>query len=684
MNKQSTKRARYSGKSGTKKQIQDSHPFNLFWKDHPQLFLFILALVIRLIFVSSLINRPGFAIPIVDEIDFDRMARLFASSLSFEPGPLFRPPLWPLLLGVMYIIFGPIFPIARLINSVLGALAVVAAYRLGKRLFNIKIAFISGIVLSFYGMLVHFNTTGLATSLLIYLVLEALNLSLLAHERGRSSLFFWSGVLWGLAALARPVALLPAAIIAVYLLLIRPDEHGVTGLRRFQFYFLGLVLAIAPITIRNYLQGDLALISTNGGINFYLGNNDRATGFTATHPVLDVYWTPEDIHKYAERQVGRRLTPTQVSSYYAREALRFMEFQSAKASKLLLKKLYLTFNRIEIGNNGDINFFAHRNPLLAALMIIGFGIVAPFGLTGMVMGWKKSSEHKVVILVALSYLLMTVIFFVAARFRLPAVPILSIFAVYAASQIAGDVGRNPLLKKIVIAEGVLAFGLIIHSNFYRMSEGDTSYGYFLQGQVLAREGKMEEAIESFDMALKTYYYVPLANYYIGHIYLKQGKPDLTIEYCQRELEMGENRLAYIDLGKAYRLLNRRSEAEVAFTKAYEFNPRDDEVRSLLAQEIGERAITAADEGRWEEAKKLFLNSGLIDPKNPFYPFGVAGAHWALGDTIKANAIINEVLYAHPEFPPAVEWKNGWRPDVKGEGSVLISPQKPEFLPTSEK
>ena len=37
---------------------------------------------------------------------------------------------------------------------------------------------------------------------------------------------------------------------------------------------LGLLVAIAPVTLRNYALGsDVVLISSNAGINFYLGNN---------------------------------------------------------------------------------------------------------------------------------------------------------------------------------------------------------------------------------------------------------------------------------------------------------------------------------------------------------------------------------------------------------------------------
>ncbi|NIN01520.1 MAG: hypothetical protein GTO24_26530, partial [candidate division Zixibacteria bacterium] len=43
---------------------------------------------------------------------------------------------------------------------------------------------------------------------------------------------------------------------------------------------------IAPVTLRNYFVGkDLVLIAWQGGLNFYLGNNPDATGYTPVSPL---------------------------------------------------------------------------------------------------------------------------------------------------------------------------------------------------------------------------------------------------------------------------------------------------------------------------------------------------------------------------------------------------------------
>ena len=304
------------------------------WRDHPALLVFVLALVIRLIYLATLAVRPGFSIPIVDEVDYDRMAKLFATGQGLSPGPLFRPPLWPTVLGIVYVMFGPIFPYARLANVLLGALAVNASYRLGVRLFNKHTALVAGIVLSCYGLFVHFSGTGLATSLVVYLTVEALNLSFRARERGTWQSFLYAGLVWGLACIARPVALAPALIIAIELFFrwnVVPKER----VTHFATFLIGFLVAIAPVTLYNAGKGDAVLISTNGGINFFFGNNPASDGIAAYHPAYGVFWTPQKAHTWAEQVTGTRMRPSEVSRFYYREGIRFLLFHPEESLSLI-------------------------------------------------------------------------------------------------------------------------------------------------------------------------------------------------------------------------------------------------------------------------------------------------------------------------------------------------------------
>ncbi len=643
-------------------------------QDHPALILFLIALAVRFVYLGTLFVRPGFNIPIVDEIAYDRMARYFITMLDFGPGPLFRPPFWPFVLGVSYALFGSVFAIARLLNVFLGALAVAAAYRLGVKLMDRKIAFAGALILCIYGFFVHINATGLATSLLVYLVLEAMNLSLRTRHSGHWASALFAGLLWGLAAITRPVALLPAVIVLGDLVF-RGGSEPKQRIRQAAWVVVGLAIAIAPVTVRNALEGDAALISTNGGINFYLGNNQAATGYTAYHPALGVFWTPDKAHAWAENVAGRRMKATEVSTFYTKQGINYLVNNPLDALGLWGRKLILLLSGREISNNGDLDFMADHNPFLKFLLLFGYGALLPFALTGMVLLWFKGPEQRLAIVVAVSLLLINILFFVSARYRLPAAPFFALFAAAAGAYLLQTDWKKHGREVALVGACIVVLGLPVNLNLGGLPEGgNPAYGWFIQGQVLQREGNPFEAEDAFLKALEHNPRTPLANFYVGELKLERGKAEEAVKYFERELENGPSAIASKRLGLAYRQLGRRRDAADAFRDARMMNPNDPELNTLLAQEIGEQAISAADKQEWQKALTLFEEAMKTDPNNPFFAFGIASCQWVLGDTLLASNMMKALIAASPEFPPAQEWAGGWRPGKDSGGPTLFVPE----------
>ena len=88
----------------------------------------------------------------------------------------------------------------------------------------------------------------------------------------------------GLSAIARPNVLLFGPAIVVWLAIVHRRE-ALRALIYVACVTTGCLLVILPITIRNYVVGkDVALIATQGGVNFYIGNNPQADGRTAIVP----------------------------------------------------------------------------------------------------------------------------------------------------------------------------------------------------------------------------------------------------------------------------------------------------------------------------------------------------------------------------------------------------------------
>jgi len=86
-------------------------------------------------------------------------------------------------------------------------------------------------------------------------------------------------------------------------------------------------MVISLIIIRNYSIEKRFTPSALGGINFYIGNNPKATGcFISPHgiSISPIEEIKTSIH-YAEKESGKRLTPSQASHYWLLKGLKFIK-----------------------------------------------------------------------------------------------------------------------------------------------------------------------------------------------------------------------------------------------------------------------------------------------------------------------------------------------------------------------
>jgi len=191
----------------------------------------------------------------------------------------------------------------------------------------------------------------------------------------------------------------------------------------------GLFLLILPITIRNAAVGkELVLIATQGGINFYLGNNGSADGLSAVMPEpIGHNLQIKDITHIAENESGRKLTPGEVSSFWFQKTLNEILERPLETFTLFLKKLYFNFSNREISNNRNLSDFFSRHFLLM-LNPLSFGLVFSLAVMAVFSGWPSHWGVKLIAITVLIYVLAVALFFFNSRFRLPVLPLYFILA----------------------------------------------------------------------------------------------------------------------------------------------------------------------------------------------------------------------------------------------------------------
>ncbi|MBS1262783.1 MAG: hypothetical protein MAG453_02147 [Calditrichaeota bacterium] len=624
------------------------------------------ALALRLLYLLTLAGNPWVNQPIVDEVAYREMAFAVLHG-SPDLYPLFRPPLWPFVLSLYYAVAGTDagFFGVRVLSAVIGALAVLSGFRVAERLFDRRIAWFSATVAALCGITLHLHTTGLATSLFTLLTVEAVRRTIVAREPDSppvSALF--AGILWGLAVLARPNALVSALVSAAWLLVAVRTRHRIPLENRILRAFalvLALILVVAPVTMLNWVHGrDFVIVSNNGGINFYLGNNRYTDGMSPQHPQLGPDWSPAAAEQWASEQAGRRFKPSEASGWYYRKGLEYWRDHPFDAAGLWLKKLLLTVGGTETSNNGDWKFFAEHRIMLRALLLVGFWWIGPLAFIGIWLRRKDTRVAYLAAIVALNLLLISM-FFVASRFRAPLIPLLAPFAVHTIATVVSRRTSARRTKRVALAAIVLTAGLNLAAYPFRQP-GNPAYGHLLTGRLHEREGDTKLAADHYREALSHRSDTPFAHMYLGDLARKRGDWEQAIANYRRENEIKPRWKAYRGLGICYRERGVHDSARVAFEQAYLLNPTDDTVRRALAEEIGEQAIDSSERGDWRAAADRFARARRVAPENPFFTFGLAGARWALGDSARADRLIDSLLRKHPGFIPALRWKeDGWRP-----------------------
>jgi 4-amino-4-deoxy-L-arabinose transferase-like glycosyltransferase len=222
--------------------------------------------------------------PLSDSHAYDTFARTLVEHgvFGWEPSKPFAfwPPGTSFLYAGMYWLFGFSYVPIVALNLALSVGIIVTSARLGERFFGARVGLATAIVMSAWPTLVLYPT--IIASELPYLFFSACALDVWTAPRGHWALrALGAGVLLGIAALIRPLALALPAVYAGALLL----QRGLSVAEFLKQFKTGVIVVaamatvIAPWTWRNYqLYDELVLISTNGGITFWMGNTPGTPG----------------------------------------------------------------------------------------------------------------------------------------------------------------------------------------------------------------------------------------------------------------------------------------------------------------------------------------------------------------------------------------------------------------------
>jgi 4-amino-4-deoxy-L-arabinose transferase-like glycosyltransferase len=189
------------------------------------------------------------------------------------------PPGYPVVLGVVFKMFGEGIWSTYALNVALGVLTVGVVYAIGVAMFDRRTAIIAALVMAFWPGQVYFSSLTLSEPLFTFLFATAVLLIVVAARQtaARGPLVITFGLVTGLAMLTRGQAglLLPFALLAWRAMGWR--WRPALGWAMLAALVAGVVLA--PWVARNQRElGSPVIIATNMGPNVWIGNHAGASG----------------------------------------------------------------------------------------------------------------------------------------------------------------------------------------------------------------------------------------------------------------------------------------------------------------------------------------------------------------------------------------------------------------------
>lgn len=310
-------------------------------------------------------------------------------------------PAEPFFVSPLYLYFlraaGVSLLAARIIQVILGSVAVVLIFDMARRWFGDRAAVVAAILAIGTGVISFYEITILQAALDPFLV--ALVLWLFCVAAPPAILGFAAGLL----VLNRPNALLWIPVLVIAILWLR-------GWRKAVALAAGVILAIAPVTIRNYaVSHQMVLVASHGGLNFYIGNNPDADG--TYHHVAGVRPTIAGQAQDAPRVEGRE------GSFY-RRAWNWIASNPGAALALFFRKSAYTFNQTDLALNYSYAYFTHDVASPLKVLIIGPWLLFPLGLIGATRNIRDREFAAWATFIPV-YALSVALFFVSSRYRLP-------------------------------------------------------------------------------------------------------------------------------------------------------------------------------------------------------------------------------------------------------------------------
>jgi 4-amino-4-deoxy-L-arabinose transferase-like glycosyltransferase len=542
--------------------------------------IILYAAVIGLLLLQQVQESPFSRHPVTDEEAYITQAQGILAGTYPGEKVFYQSPLYPYLLAVSFHLFDESYNAVRIWQTILWLLLIVVMYGLGKQLFGRREGLLAAALAALYGPMLNYNLLLLKVSPMLLL----LGLFLLVGVRLTGKPERWwnwivLGVLCALLLLLRDNILIFLVVVPLWILVRFRAEPLKLRAAAILLFLGGALVVVGPLVVRNRLvAGDWVISTSQGGANFFIGNNPIADGRYKTLPFVRPHPETEqqDFRAEAEKRAGRELKATEVSRFWFDQGFRYIRKNPGRWLALQWKKTRYFLSDFEIPDNHGFAF--DRAHFLRGLHFapLSFGILFPLALFGIAATWERRRELGFIYLFAIVYALSVLAFFVVGRYRIPIVV--------------------PLIP--LAAAGLGKFRDALRGRSY----GAIAGGVFL---VLIVAGFCYLPTDASGASWSTEYYL------LGNAYLKDGDDLIKAGEIEEGREVVRYALAYLE--HSLQLNERNDNARQSVRYAYRLlgRPSPDDPRRHLELGI---MLASREENRDFEKARFHLRRALeLDP-----------------------------------------------------------------------
>ncbi|MCI0453321.1 MAG: tetratricopeptide repeat protein [Candidatus Latescibacteria bacterium] len=618
--------------------------------------VFLLALAVKFVYLHERLQLPDLLHPTMDSRFHDEWAIGLASGrwtpdlAKLQHEPYFRAPLYPYFAGLVYRVFGYDPAMLLRIQAIIGSMSVALVFLLTRQLFGTIVAWIAAALHVGYWPLTYHDAERLLEVIAIPLNIAVMVLLVSAACTRRVTVTLLAGICLGASAITRPTILVVAPLAVVWLWK-RLTDRRQTHVGAFA---IAACLVILPVTLRNAVIGkDFVLIASQGGVNFFIGNNAESDGLRAVVPGTPADWWGGyyATRRIAENAIGRPLRPSEVSRYWYRRAAAFLANEPKLALRLYVRKAALLLGNSEVSNERQLYFRRDASKTLSHLRV-NFALLlagAVVGAIGSVRSVRSDGEsfssrldQWLPYLCGFVYAIAILAFFVSSRHRLPLAVFLIPGCAHGLSLVIQSASARNWRRLGAYGAPFLVVLALSLWNPLHVGELADARGHYSLGVDEFRNENYRAAIDELNASLREDdRYAPTWRMR-GWARARLDSVDAAIEDLRRACALDSSQAeSFFRLGVVLQMAGRHAEAEPLYLRCIRLEPNS-------VQALNNLADVYLRQDRVDEALPYLRRALAADSTFPNALYGLGYYHERKGNLTAAR----EAYARIPDFPPA--------------------------------